>query len=273
MGVQQQTSPVPFLPELGNLARLEDLRLFENSLSGPIPAAFGNLSKLRIVRLAENQLTGNLPPGLGGLPDLETLDLADNDLSGPVPPEFKGLRRLRELTLTGSSKMGNPLPAGLTALEDLRILLAGGTGLCAPRTPDFREWLKGLYRVRIASCGGKPAAYLTQAVQSREFPVPLISGERALLRVFLTADEKNDEDLPGVTVACTKAVARSTRSTLPANRDPSPMTVDEGDIRKSVNARDPGQGDSRRPRDGHRSRLRGRVPGGAPANPRRGSHG
>ncbi len=156
-----------FPPELGNLASLEEIWGYRNDFTGPIPPELGNLSKLRIVRLAGNRLTGNLPPGLGDLADLRVLDLANNDLSGPVPPEFKGLPRLRELTLTGSSKMSGSLPDGLTALEDVRILLAGGTGLCAPRTPDFLEWLGGIYRVRIASCGEKPAAYLTQAVQSR----------------------------------------------------------------------------------------------------------
>jgi len=231
------TGPLP--PELGDLANLKQLRLFENSLSGPIPATFGNLSKLQTVKLADNQLTGNLPPGLGGLPNLEILDLANNDLSGPVPPEFKGLRRLRELTLTGSSNMGSPLPGGLTALEDLRILLAGGTGLCAPRTPDFREWLKGLYRVRIASCGEKPAAYLTQAVQSREFPVPLVAGERALLRVFLTAGEKNDENLPGVTVRLYEGDGEIHSKYIAGKPGPIPMTVDEGDLEKSVNAEIP----------------------------------
>ena len=233
------TGPLP--PELGNLANLKQLRLFENSLSGPIPATFGNLSKLQIVLLADNGLTGNLPPGLGGLADLEVLELANNDLGGPVPPEFKGLARLRELALTGNSNMGSPLPADLTALEDLRILLAGETGLCAPRTRDFRAWLRRLYRARIASCGEKSAAYLTQAVQSREFPVPLIAGERALLRVFLTADEKNDEDLPGVTVRLYEGDGEIHSKYIAGKPGPIPMMVDEGDLEKSVNAEIPGK--------------------------------
>ena len=233
------TGPLP--PELGNLENLRELSLFDNSLSGPLPATFGNLSELKVLRLAGNRITGNLPSGLGGLADLEVLGLANNDLSGPVPPEFKGLRKLRELTLTGSSNMGSPLPTGLTALEDLRILLAGGTGLCAPRTPDFREWLRGLYKVRIASCGEKPAAYLTQAVQSREFPVPLIAGERALLRAFLTAREKNDEELPGVTVRLYDDDGEIHSKYIAGKPGPIPMTVDEGDLRKSVNAEIPGK--------------------------------
>ena len=232
------TGPLP--PELGNLANLELLHLFENSLSGPLPTTFSNLSRLQALRLADNRLTGHLPPGLGDLADLEVMDLANNDLSGPVPPEFKGLQSLRELTLTGSSKMGSPLPAGLTELEDIRVLLAGGTGLCAPRDPDFRRWLRGLYKVRISSCG-ETAAYLTQAVQSREFPVPLIAGERALLRVFLTAAEKNDEDLPGVTVRLYDDGDEIHSKYIAGKPGPIPVTVDEGDLGKSVNAEIPGK--------------------------------
>ena len=226
-------------PELGDLANLRELNLSGNSLSGPIPATFGNLSDLRSLRLADNRLTGDLPPALGGLGDLEFLDLANNDLGGRIPPDFEGLRSLRELTLTGSSKMGSPLPGGLTELEDVRVLLAGGTGLCAPRTPDFRKWLRRIYKARISACG-EAAAYLTQAVQSREFPVPLIAGERALLRVFLTADEKNDEDLPGVTVRLYDDDDEIHSKYVAGKPGPIPTTVDEGDLGKSVNAEIPG---------------------------------
>ena len=232
------TGPLP--SEMGDLASLTELRLWGNSLSGSIPATFGDLSELRVIELGDNELTGNLPPELGDLASLELLDLANNDLSGPVPPEFEGLLKLRQLALTRSSKMGGPLPAGLTALEDTRILLAGGTGLCAPRTPEFRGWIRGLSKVRIARCGEQPAAYLTQAVQSREFPVPLIAGEKALLRVFLTAGEENDEDLPGVTVRLYEGDDEIHSEYVAGKSGPIPLTVDEGDLEKSVNTEVPG---------------------------------
>ncbi|MCY3943889.1 MAG: leucine-rich repeat domain-containing protein [Gemmatimonadetes bacterium] len=239
LGGNRLGGPIP--PEIGDLDSLRYLDLADNQLTGGIPPELGNLENLEELRLQANNLTGPLPPELGGLENLERLQLFGNSLSGPLPPEFEGLEQLRELTLTGSSNMNGSLPSGLTALEDVRILLAGGTGLCAPRTPDFQEWLRGVYKVRIASCGEGPAAYLTQAVQSRKFPVPLIAGDRALLRVFLTADRMNDEDLPGVTVRLYDDDGEIHSKYVAGKAGPIPMTVDEGDLAKSVNYEVPGE--------------------------------
>ena len=224
--------PIP--PELGNLTNLKSLYIHFNRLTGEIPPELGNLASLEGLWGYENELTGPLPPELGNLENLRELRLFDNDLSGPVPAEFKGLRKLRELRLMGNSKMGGPLPDSLTALEDMEILQAGGTGLCAPRTRDFREWLEGVDTVRIAFCGGQ-AAYLTQAVQSHGFPVPLVAGERALLRVFLTANEENDEDLPGVMVRLYEDDDEIHSKYVAGKSGPIPETMDEGDLEKSVN--------------------------------------
>lgn len=76
------------------------------------------------------------------------------------------------------------------------MLQAGDTELCAPRNARFQAWLATVPIRRVASCVTElPIAYLTQAVQSREFPVPVVGGERALLRVFLTADTSNDHPI------------------------------------------------------------------------------
>lgn len=42
------------------------------------------------------------------------------------------------------------------------------------------------------------AAYLIQAVQSREFPVPLVSDDDALLRVFVTTPCATEGSFPPV---------------------------------------------------------------------------
>ena len=108
------------------------------------------------------------------------LDRSDNELSRP---------NLQELALSKNEEMGGPLPSELTSLRHLEALVAGGTELCAPTDPDFQTCLEGVDRRRVATCGdgAPPMAYLTQAVQSREFPVPLVAEEKALLRVFVTA--------------------------------------------------------------------------------------
>ena len=51
---------------MGQLARLEDLKLFENPLVGSIQSDLGNLSNLRRLCLFFTHLTGTIPPRING---------------------------------------------------------------------------------------------------------------------------------------------------------------------------------------------------------------
>ena len=180
------TGPIP--PEIGRLPELRILGLWDNGLSDSIPPALGDLAALRELRLENNELTGPIPAGLGRLTSLNELILSHNALSGPVPAELSDLVALTELYLNANPYLSGLLPAGLKDLAHLTTLHAGGTGLCAPADPDFRAWLGTLRAPRVPRCEDDVApVYLTQAVQSFEFPVPLVADRPALLRVFLTA--------------------------------------------------------------------------------------
>ena len=253
------TGPIP--PELGNLANLERLRLAanrltgripaelgelsnlrhlylgRNDLTGPIPTELGGLADLRRLNLAANRLTGRIPPELGGLADLEELYLGENELAGPVPQEFGGLTRLRGLALQTNAGLSGALPASLTDLAALETLQTGGTDLCAPSDAGFLEWLEGVANRRVALCEGEPAmAYLVQAVQSREFPVPLVAGEEALLRVFVTAGRDNNERLPPVRASFYLNGALAHVAEIAGKPGPIPTEVDEGSLATSGNA-------------------------------------
>ena len=208
----QLTGPIP--PELGDLANLEALSIIANKfeegssdssgppatgLTGSIPPELGNLPNLEILRLSQNSLTGSIPPGLGNLSNLKMLSLAKNELAGDVPASLGRLVGLEELNLAHNTGLTGVLPAELTKLGMLNVFLASGTGLCVPSDPVFTDWLSRLTRRRIAICQAEQAvAYLTQAVQSRTFPVPLVAGEAALLRVFVTAPGGSDAHIPPV---------------------------------------------------------------------------
>ena len=133
--------------------------------------------------------------------------------------------------------MSGPLPSSLTNLGSLETLEAGGTQLCAPSDPSFLEWLNGLASPRVALCEGQPAsAYLVQAVQSRDFPVSLVAGEEALLRVFVTAGRDNNESLPPVRASFHLNGALVHVADIPAGRGPIPTEVDESSLSRSANA-------------------------------------
>ena len=235
------TGPIP--PELGNLTRLTRLRLHSNYLTGPIPPEFGDLTRLVELELQGNDLTGPIPPELGNLTRLTTLNFSFNDLTGPIPPELGDLTRLTELDLSGNSGLAGTLPTELTGLGRLETLVAVGTDLCAPSDPSFQDWLGGIYRLRVATCASDSVAfaYLTQAVQSREYPVPLVAGEKALLRVFVTAARSTTAALPPVRARFYVDGTEIHVADIPARTAALPTEVYEGDLSRSSNVEIPGE--------------------------------
>ena len=259
------TGPIP--AQLGNLSQLEDLVLHENRLTGPIPARLGSLSQLTHLILGDNELTGPIPAQLGNLSRLETLDLAANDLRGPIPAQLGnlfhleildlagnklrgaipaqlgGLAQLRTLSVTGNAGLYGVVTDQLRGLGRLEVLLAGDTRLCAPSDASSQNWLKRAWTRRVAPCSRDrlPQAYLTQAVQSREFPVPLVAGEKALLRVFVTASEGRGGSVPPVRARFYVRGRERYVLDIPGKSAPVPAEVNEGSLSITVNAEVPGE--------------------------------
>ena len=258
----QLIGPIP--PELGRLSKLSSLTLHENRLSGPIPLELGDLEALTRLTLHENQLSGPIPPALGGHDQLEVLTLNDNALTGPIPSELGQLTGLRELplhenllsgpvpaelgnlsllkalTLQNNHSLAGPLPVELTRL-DLDNLQLGGTQLCAPASPAFKAWLLGIPDQRVANCAAsmKLRAYLVQAVQSLDHPVPLIAGERALLRVFITAESDMEIGMPAIRAAFYHGGVPVHTVDVPGMDGIVPSEIDESSLESSINVEVP----------------------------------
>ena len=226
-------------PELGGLSRVVDLDLRGNRLTGPIPPELGPLPLLHYLYLTGNDLTGPIPQELGSAPNLRWIYLDDNDLTGNVPPELGGLENLEILKVSGNARMSGALPVELAGAIRIQELLTTDTGLCAPSDAGFRNWLSGIQKQRLPACGDPPPVYLTQAAQSRRFPVSLIAGEEALLRVFVTAPDAGGATLPPVWVRFYLDGLEVHSMDIPAGSAPIPAEVDEGSLEGSVNARVP----------------------------------
>ena len=255
------TGPIP--AELGRLSKLTYLNLGRNHLTGEIPAELGNLQGLQTLDLRENRLAGSIPKELGSLDGLVTLYLAENDLSDSIPSSFQQLRNvsglylqdnalegplpdsigtltnLRNLWVGNNAGLSGPVPTGITALGNLESFKSGGTDLCAPQNADFLTWLSGVPFHRLGRCD-MASAYLTQAVQSRRFPVPLVPGRPALLRVFLASANAAGEKLPAVRATFYVNDAAIHVVEIPAGTASIPREVDEGSLASSVNADIPG---------------------------------
>ncbi len=186
--------------ELEHLSEMEELHLQANDLSGEIPPELGELANLRYLELSGNDLSGQLPNDLGNLTSLESLYLHENDLTGSIPSEFGALTQLRYFTLSGNRSLSGPIPIELTALTRIEVFLTVDTDICLPADTAFGEWLIRVYQRRIRSCEsrGPLLAFLTQPVQSHEFPVPLVANERALLRIFPVDSDAANLTIPDV---------------------------------------------------------------------------
>ena len=131
--------------------------LWNNRLSGEIPASLGSLTDLRELSLRGNALSGPIP-NLSDLPRLTHLYLHDNALSGPIP-NLHSLPSLRELDLS-VNQLSGPIPAGLGRLSNLRHLAISRNNLDGP-IPD----LSGLINLRYL--------YLWENQLSGEIPASL----------------------------------------------------------------------------------------------------
>ena len=240
LGGNSLTGRIPV--ELGDLPQLRYLELSGNHLTGSIPPelASGALSHLG---LGNNRLTGPIPAQLGDQSTLRDLVLDRNRLTGPVPRELGRIPRLRSLILTDNPDLTGALPDSLTVLERVTTLAAGGTGLCAPADEAFLQWLEGVPKRRIARCSesGPAAAYLTQAVQSLEHPVPLVAGRTAFLRVFVTATGATAEGIPPVRARFFQGGLETHVVDIPGKSTPIPVEIDEGDLDISANVEVPGE--------------------------------
>ncbi|MQM17950.1 hypothetical protein Taro_050932 [Colocasia esculenta] len=70
---------------LPSVLHMEFLDLYDNSLSGPLPAEIVQMQKLKLLDLGKNSFSGEIPTEIGKLPDLEVLDLSMNHFKGQIP--------------------------------------------------------------------------------------------------------------------------------------------------------------------------------------------
>ena len=229
--------------DLGRLVKLRFLILGINRLRGEIPTTIGDLTSLRRLSFGDNLLEGPLPPELSKLQGLWDLDLRDNMLSGAVPADWGGMSSLLELILQNNPELNGPLPANLTSLGRLARFSVAGTSLCAPADTSFLNWLESIEERRVPLCrraGQTIDPYLTQAAQSPDYPVPLVAGERALLRVFVTSPRATSATLPPVRATFFVNGTRVHVAEIPAGSPAIPTEVREGELGLSVNVEIPG---------------------------------
>ncbi len=189
-------------PELGNLQSITALTLDGNNLTGPIPPELSKLESLTgELNLRENSLSGEIPAELGNLIKLTNLRLGDNKLTGSIPPEISRMHALEWLDLSDNPGLTGPLPSALADLANLKRFEWRGTELCIASDSPLADPAFAR-RFRLPSCGPSPVerstAYLIQSIQSARYPVSLVAGKDALLRVFPISTQSTNASIPPV---------------------------------------------------------------------------
>ncbi len=239
------TGEIP--PELGKLDNLSGLDLRNNGLTGEIPSELGDLDNLWSLDLSSNGLTG-VPPELGKLANLRWLDLSSNGLTGEIPPELGKLANLKELDLSSNPDLFGALP--LANLVKLRELVLDGTEICLQDDSATRRWLRSMWnqyfpvcKTQVGTATATASAYIVQAVQSADFPVPLVAGRPGLLRVFVAAPDANGAPIPSGLVTFYQHDDGSTHSVRVSPGDgaiPAEADTAESSLSLSANAEVPG---------------------------------
>ncbi|KAJ3110216.1 hypothetical protein HDU96_006825 [Phlyctochytrium bullatum] len=95
---------------LRGLSKLRIVLMYENELSGELPAWLGDeLLSMQVFHIKWNTLSGPLPPSLAKWRDVAVIFLGDNRFEGPVPVEYNRFNFpfLRQLTLNNQPLTGS----------------------------------------------------------------------------------------------------------------------------------------------------------------------
>ena len=224
--------------ELGQLSRLTTLDLGANKLEEEIPPALGQLEDLVYLGLPWNDLTGEIPHELGQLKNLEVMNFHNNQLTGAVPESFGGLTRLKKLDLSYNAGLTGGIPASLTALMMLDELQLDLTRLCEPEDSELWDWLDTIADARVHTCLElqvvSSRAILTQSIQDLGLRVPLVAGEEALLRVFISAPAETS--MPPMTARFFLNGSLAYVTELQTEGKVIPPLIDVGDLEATANA-------------------------------------
>lgn len=241
-GFNKLSGTIP--PELGDLRSITDLAFDGNNLSGPIPAELGDIASLTgELNLRENNLSGEIPAALGDLEELQKLRLGSNNLSGSIPPELGHIGHLQWLDLSDNPELAGPLPSTFVNLGELTRFEGAGTGLCLANDSPLADPAVAR-RFRMPLCDARAprsSAYLLQSIQSATYPVPLVAGEDALLRVFAISPQDTEAHIPPARATFFVKGAEVHAVDIPGRSAPMPTELAEAEasLDRSANVRIP----------------------------------
>ena len=136
-----------FSEGLCNLRQLQDVRLFQNKLSGSLPTCVCTLTNLKIFEMSDNQLIGSIPYCMGDLTKLTDFYLSRNNLTGNLPVSLGSLSSLEIMDVSSNSITG-VVPSSFAGLTEIV-----GFSLCYNKLYLLEDGLEPLYdRIKGYQC-------------------------------------------------------------------------------------------------------------------------
>ncbi|XP_042031665.1 receptor kinase-like protein Xa21 isoform X2 [Salvia splendens] len=150
-GAESPNQELTFLSSLTNCRHLTALEILDNPyMNGVLPASVGNLSTSLVTFSAANcSIRGVIPPGIGNLTSLQTLDLSNNKLSGFIPETVGQLKQVEKLYLDSNQLQGY-IPRDLCQMSSLGNLYLSNNMLTGP-IPECLGEIGSLRLVSLAS--------------------------------------------------------------------------------------------------------------------------
>ncbi len=176
----------PLLPGdlklLSNVAGIVDINLDDTNVDDTMLLELGQLSRLETLRLSATRITDEGLKVLAGLPNLKTLTLMDNDIDGSGLSNLRHTPQLTNLRIQTHS--GDTVLPHLQDLNDLQML-----SICAPITDVGIEQLTTLPKLRYLALIG---------TKVRAAGIAKLDASRSLTELRFDGGSIDDSDIDSV---------------------------------------------------------------------------
>ncbi|KAE8732467.1 Receptor-like protein kinase 2 [Hibiscus syriacus] len=181
-------------------------KIFDNLLSGAIPAELGKLFLLEILRAGGNKdIVGKIPDELRDCSNLTVLGLADTRVSGPLPASLGNLTKLRTLSIY-TTMISGEIPPEIGNCSELQNLYLYENSLSGSIPPEFGklEKLESLFLWQNSLVGSIPEEIgncsklinIDLSLNSLSGAIPLSLGALSELQEFMISNNNISGSIP-----------------------------------------------------------------------------
>ncbi|PKS10950.1 hypothetical protein jhhlp_002709 [Lomentospora prolificans] len=178
LNLSQNQLHMDSLQVISQISALRDLKLANNSLSGPLPSSFSDLEHLEILDLHGNKVS-ELPADLDRVGRLRILNIGENDFTS-LPFECLAKLPLTELIVRSNKLSGTLIDADVSTLSSLQTLDVSSNQLTRIVPPGRSIGLPALHQLTLS--------------MNRLQGLPDVSSWTSL--VTLSADENSIPEIP-----------------------------------------------------------------------------